>query len=142
MTRKVYIGNVDNDVDNCMDRIKRTSEDRITFEILSVQDLLEHQLTFSSDNEHLPLFVPYLNQYQGVALFVNSTFVPQFDVDMFFNFRVMSKIEEPVLYFVKHDAWLFDCNNPILKNLNPVYINSTDISTIKRDLQIVSIDTI
>lgn len=142
MTRKVYIGNTGGDTDRCMSDIKRTSEDRIHFQIINKEDLLEHGLSTAAQNDSLLFFVPYLNSYQGMALFVESSFLPKFDVDLFFNYRVMNEQSAPVLYFVRHNAWLFDCSNPALKTLNPVLLNSTDISTIKRNLTIITIEDI
>ena len=142
MTRKVYIGNVDGNVDRCMSDIKHTSEDRLHFQIINKDDLVEHGLSTAAHNDSLLFFVPYLNSYQGMALYVESTFLPKFDVDLFFNHRVMTEQTAPVIYFARHNVWLFDCSNPALKTLNPVLLNSADISTIKRNLTIATIEDI
>lgn len=142
MTRKVYIGDTGGDVNRCMSDIKRTSEDRVHFQIIKKEDLLEHGLSAAAQNDVLQYFVPYLNSYQGMALFVESNFLPKFDVDLFFNYKVMKGISSPVIYFLRHNAWLYDCSNPALKTLNPVTLNVTDISTIKSNLTVTVVEDI
>jgi hypothetical protein len=142
MTRKVYIGDTGGDVDRCMSDIKRTSEDRIHFQIINKDDLLEHGLSAVAQNNLLMYFVPYLNSYQGLALYVESSFSPKFDVDLFFNHKVMKEISSPVIYFLRHNVWLFDCNDPTLKTLNPVTLNNTDILTIERNLTVIVVEDI
>lgn len=141
MTRKVYIGDIDGNLDACMDKIKRTSEDRLHIYVLSKQDLVEHQLTNNVQNDNLMFFVPFLNQYQGLALYVNSTFTPTMDVDVFFNYKVMNNAGS-IVYFPKHDAWLFDCNDKNLKVLTPKHINDTEISKLKSELTITIVNNI
>lgn len=142
MTRKVYVGDTGGNVNTCIDAIKRKSEERINFQTVSTSDLIEHQLTNVAHEDSLVYFVPYLNGYQGIALYVNSRFVPKFDIDMFFNYKVMNQISDPVLYFVKHDAWLIDCGNPEMKNFNPVRLNTTDITNIKSEFPVTVINNI
>jgi len=142
MTRKVYIGDTGGDVNRCMLDIKRTSEDRIHFQIINKDDLLEHGLSAVAQNNLLMYFVPYLNSYQGMALYVESTFLPKFDVDLFFNYKVMKGVSSPVIYFLRHNVWLFDCSNPTLKNVNPVTLNNTDILTIESNITVVVVEDI
>jgi hypothetical protein len=142
MTRKVYIGDTNGDIGRCMSDIKRTSEDRIHFQIIKKEDLLENGLSSVAQNDLLMYFVPYLNSYQGTALFVESSFLSKFDVDLFFNYKVMKENNSPIIYFVRHNAWLLDCGDPILKNLNPVSLNNIDISTIKSSLTVSVVEDI
>lgn len=141
MTRKIYIGDINGNVDACMDKIKRTSEDRLHIYVLKKEDLIEHQLANSAQNDSLMFFVPFLNQYQGMALYVKSTFTPEMDVDVFFNYKIMNNLG-PVIYFQKHDVWLFDCNDKSLRVLTPNHIDTTEISKLKDELSITIINNI
>ena len=142
MTRKIYIGDTGSNVRSCLDSISRRSEERLNFQIIKVSDLIEQGLTNINDKDWLIYFVPYLNNYQGTALYVKSSFVPKFDVDMFFNFKTMNNRTEPVLYFSQHDAWLIDCSVPELKNLNPVTLNQSDITSLLNFFPITVINNI
>ena len=141
MSRKVYIGDATNNASVCMDNIKRHSEDKIHFFVITPQYLNNTQLSESNDTDKMFLYVPYLNQFQGMALYVDSSFNYKIDVDMFFNYKVMNNLGS-LVYFVKYNAWLFDCNDPALKILTPARINSTQSGNIKNELSITIIDTI
>lgn len=141
MTRRIFIGNIDGNGDGCADRIKRTSEDRLHFSIIEAERLVEYGLATKADKDSILLYVPYLCQYQGMALFVESTFTPEFDVDLYFNHKVMNNLG-PALYFVQQNAWLLDCSDPSLQHLTPSLLNEEDISKIKSELTITTIDKI
>lgn len=141
MTRKVYIADVDGDAENCADRIKRKSEDRIHVHILRKEDLVKYELMKEATNDNLLFFVPFLNQYQGKALFVTSNYQPKVDVDLFFSRHTHDQLGS-ILYFIKHDAWLIDCSDINLKILNPNHINTSTPNALKKELTISIIDNI
>ncbi len=141
MTRKIYVGDVNGEADSCVDKIKRKSEERLYFHIVKKDDLIKHELTKDAPKDVLPFFVPFFNQYQGMALYVTDRFEPKFDVDRFFSEAIHKNLGS-ILYFVQHDAWLFNCDDPAVRILTPDYINSSNSRTIKTEIQITLIQDI
>ncbi len=141
MTRKIYIGNVNGEADSCMDKIKRKSEESLHFQIVKKDDLIKHELTKNAPNDVLQFFVPFFNQYQGMALYVTDRFEPKFDVDRFFSEAIHKNLGS-ILYFVQHDAWLFNCDDPAIRILTPDYINSSNSRLIKTEISITLIQDI
>ena len=141
MSRKIFIGNIDGTADECKDFIKRHSEDRVHFDILSKEILVKHELTKDIGPDTLMFFVPFLNKYQGLALYVPSNVRPKIEVDKFFSYKVHQNLGS-IVYFKNHDVWLFDCGTSEAKFLNPFYLNENDLEHIKNDITISIIDSI
>jgi hypothetical protein len=141
MTRKIYIGDVNGNADSCLDKIKRTSEESLHFHIIRKSDLVKHELTKDADHDVFQFFVPFFNQYQGLALYVTDQFVSKFDVDKFFSTAVHQNLES-IVYFAKHDAWLFNCDDPAIRMLTPDYINGTTTQQINNNISITVIQDI
>jgi len=141
MTRKIYIGDINGNADSCLDKIKRTSEERLHFHIIKKTDLVKHELTKDAGSDVFQFFVPFLNQYQGLALYVTDQFVSKFDVDKFFSSVVHQNLGS-IVYFAQHDAWLFNCDDPAIRILTPDYVNGSTSQQIKDTISITVIQDI
>lgn len=123
MTRVVYIFEVDDNANNCADKIKRTSEEAILPKVVDPKELRTFDYLTAKDNRVVRFLTPFLNQYQGWCACVNSNYVSTIDIDRFFSYAIL-KNEAPVVYFIRYDVWVFNCDDPVLKELNPHVVNS------------------
>jgi hypothetical protein len=141
MSRRIYIGDIDGNAELCRDKIKRCSEEVLDFDIITLSKLKDYEISKTDDTTTLMYFVPFLNHYTGLALFVPSNFNPKVDVDLFFSHKVHNDISN-IVYYSNHDAWLFDCSDPAMQILNPFFINQTTVQNINRELRVTIVDNI
>ncbi len=141
MTRKIYIGNIGGSVEDCKDKLQRKSEERLLFEIISVEDLKKKELSKNATKESLKFYIPALSKFYGQALYVPSTYVPKLDIDTFFSVKTHKNLG-PIIHFVKHDIWFFDCASPEAQKLNIFYVDTLDPYNIKNIINIETIENI
>lgn len=141
MTRKIYIGDVGGSVDECKDRLQRKSEERLLFEVITIDDLKKKELSKNVTKETLKFYIPALSKFYGQALYVPSNYVPKLDIDLFFSVRAHKNLGS-IVHFIKHDIWYFDCASPEAQKLNIFYVDSIDAHTIKNAINIETIENI
>lgn len=141
MTRKIYIGDTGGSVEDCKDRLQRKSEERLIFEIVSLDNLKKKDLTKNATKQTMHFYIPFLNNYRGLALYVPSNYIPKGDVDIFFSKKVHNDLGS-ILYFLQHGIWLFDCASDDAKNLNTFYVDTIDPYKIRDYVNISIIDNI
>lgn len=138
MTRVVYIFKVDDQTDHCIDRLKRTSEEGVHIKIVDIEEMITFGYLKKKDPKIAKFLTPFLQKYQGWCAVVDSTYDSKIDIDQFFNHAIL-KNESPVTHFVRFGVWVFNCSDPVLKELNPntldsktyqEILNSTNISTV------------
>ena len=130
--RKVFIGDINGKAAECKDFLQRHSEDRLVFSVVSNTSIQNEQIS-KEDNRYKMLYlVPFLNQYQGIVLFVESTFESKIDIDILFNHKELNGLG-PRVYFVKHHAWIIDCHDPLNASLTPFYIEQIEHSKLKEN---------
>jgi hypothetical protein len=139
--RKIYIGDVDGTCDICEDSIKRSSEERLIFQHVSKKLLSDRQLGNSIKSENLYLYVPHLSGYNGLALYLPSSYRSKKDIERFFTYKVHQNLGS-IVYFIRENIWLFDCSDPALKKLNPFYLDGKSPSMVKNDIKIEIVDSI
>jgi hypothetical protein len=139
--RKVFICDIDGKASDCKDFLQRNSEDRLIFSVISNTSVKNEQIN-SEENKHKLLYlVPFLNQYQGTVLVVESTFESKIDIDIFFNHKELNNLG-PRVYFVNHNAWIIDCHNDSNLTLTPFYIEETDRFKLKESFPFETVDSI
>lgn len=141
MSRLVYIGIIDDNVERCKDRILRTSEERTFIRTINPKELTDYEQYFKEDNSFLKLFVPFLNQYSGWCAYVHSDFVPDYDIDVFFTNAIL-QVGKPIVHYTQKDIWIFNCADPLLKELNPHSIKHTGYHELLNNIGITVIDKI
>ena len=140
--RKIFIGDINGKAKECKEFLQRNSEDRLIFGVISNQSLVESQVS-SDDHTRLkmPYLVPFMNQYQGIVMFVESTCESKIDVDSFFSYHAFQNLG-PRVYFIKHNIWIIDCGHESNATLNPFYLDQNDPYTIKENFPFDIIDSI
>lgn len=139
--RKVFICDINGKASECKDFVQRNSEDRIIFSVISNTSVKNEQIN-SEENRHKLLYlVPFLNQYQGVVAVVESTFESKIDIDILFNHKELNGLG-PRVYFVRHHAWIIDCQDSSNAILTPFYIEENDQSKLKESFPFEVVDKI
>ncbi len=141
MTRVVYIFQADDQLNHCADRLKRTSEDGVHIKEVDVEELQTYDYTDSSDIKIAKFLTPFLQKYQGWCAVVDSNYNSKFDIDRFFNYAIL-KNESPVVHFTEHNVLVFDCSDPVLKELNPHSIKTKPYQEILDETNISTVNDI
>jgi lipopolysaccharide biosynthesis glycosyltransferase len=137
----VYIAvNKDNpaDLEICKHSIRRNSSIPINFVFLDQQNLIDQGLCSDEANNCISrFFVPYLNQYQDLAVYVDSNILFIEDIAKLIENIDTSK----AVHVVKHaypnnprNQWtslmVWNCKHTEHQNLNPEYIVSQNIKNL------------
>ena len=141
MTRLVYIGIIDGNVDACKYSIERKCEEQLLIKTISHADVYDAEVVLSEDRNYIKLLVPFINKYSGWCAYVHSDFIAEMDIDVYFNHAILNS-KSPITHFVDKDVWVFNCADPLLKELNPVTIKKESYQNLLDQIGIATVDKV
>jgi hypothetical protein len=141
MTRLVYIGIIDGNADACKYSIERKCEEQLLIKTISYDDVYDAETMLGDDRSYIKLLVPFINKYSGWCAYVHSDFIAETDIDIYFNHAILNS-KSPITHFVDKDVWVFNCADPLLKELNPVTIKKESYQKLLDQIGIATVDKV